>query len=118
MSDDAQQSPYEKTDVHMPTIVSWSVGCIVLLVICVIALNELFWVTESQIKMERIRTIREPAAKVTLRQEEARVLKGDEAYKLLDAETERYQIPVDRAIKLISEESAETPRSRFEADPE
>jgi len=94
-----QNNGYEKKDVNVRFVIGISLVFIIVFVFILVLLSDYFIATKSEITYE---TQLQPVS-VTLKEiltEEEEILT---TYKILDAEKGVYRIPIDQAIKLLSE---------------
>ena len=94
-----QNNGYEKKDVNVRFVIGISLVSIIVFVFILVLLSDYFIATESEITYE---TQLQPVS-VMLKEilaEEEEILT---TYKILDAEKGVYRIPIDQAIKLLSE---------------
>lgn len=91
---------YEKKDVNIAKIVGYTVVITVLLAAILIFLFEYFIYATENIKKEA--AMRQSSQLRELRAAEEEALNN---YKLLDAENNRYQIPIERAMELVANEA-------------
>ncbi len=97
----SNDSGYEKSDVNVSQVVGWSLVIIVVLVAILVFMNEYFSYTKDKLIYEtRLR----PESKQLrdLRAREDQILNS---YKVTDAEEGIYQIPVERAMKVMADEA-------------
>ncbi|MBD3402816.1 hypothetical protein GF420_07960 [candidate division GN15 bacterium] len=94
---------YEERDVSVPWITTIALIVIGIIVVFVIVLNEYFLVTKERLIDEQVLQVQSPA----LRELRAREDKELNSYEVLDAEAGVYQIPIDRAMELLANESYE-----------
>lgn len=94
-------SGYEKSDVNVGRIVGWALVIIVVLVVILVLMNEFFIYSKDKLIYE---TRLKPESKQLrdLRAREDQILNS---YKVLDAEAGLYQIPVERAMKVMADEA-------------
>jgi hypothetical protein len=95
-----QASGYEKKDVNIPVIISVSVVSIVILVVMIVVLADFFQIQKESMVYDSVLS-QESKELVELRTIEFETLNN---YKLLDAEKGVYQIPIKRAMQLLTEE--------------
>ena len=98
------QSGYEKRDVSATRIILFGSLGVVAVVIILIFIWEVFSATSEKLVQEMV--LRPQSA--AIRDLRARETEELNSYKLLDAEEGIYQIPIDRAIKLMAEEAYRT----------
>ncbi len=96
-----QDEGYEHSDVNVKMVVLITVLVVAFLAISLLVLDQYFhYVTEQTIYKEQLEP--QSAALRELRAREAETLNS---YKLLDSAKGVYQIPIDRAMELMAEES-------------
>ena len=90
---------YEKKDVNVRFVIGISLVSIIVFVLILILLSDYFIATQSEITYE---TQLQPVSVMLdeILGEEEEILT---TYKVLDAEKGVYRIPIERAIKLLSE---------------
>lgn len=103
LAHESEEAGYEKSDVSVPWITTIALIVIGVIVVFVIILNEYFLVTKETMVEETV--LSKPSA--ALRELHAREDQELGSYKLLDAETGIYQIPIERAMELQAEEAYE-----------
>lgn len=91
---------YEKKDVNLKFVVGISLLSIVVLIVILVLLSDYFITAES----EATYTAQLQPESVSLKEIQAEEEEILTTYKLLDAEKGIYRIPIDQAIRLISEE--------------
>ena len=91
---------YEKKDVNVSKIVGFTIVVIVFLVAVIVFLNEFFIYEVENIKEERDRVV-----STELRDLHAAEEKTLNSYKVLNADKDKYQIPIERAMKLMADEA-------------
>lgn len=94
-------SQYEKEDVAIGRLGLWAFGLVVVIVLILWGLNAFFFAARERQVYEYVL---QPVS-ADLRALKARENETLYSYKVLDAEKGIYQIPIDRAMKLLSEES-------------
>lgn len=94
-----QSAGYEKKDINIPLIAAISIGSIIVLVTITILLYNFFILQKEDMVYN---TVLSQTSKelMELRQVEFEKLNG---YKLIDPENGVYQIPIERAMQLISQ---------------
>jgi hypothetical protein len=92
---------YDKTDVNITKILGYTFTILVVLVAIVIFLYEVFTYSKEQAIYEMVLSPESKAMR-ELRASEDQVLNS---YKVLDAAKGIYQIPIERAIQIISNEA-------------
>ena len=90
---------YEKKDVNVSKIVGYTVAALIILIAILMFLNEFFIFQVEGIKQERDSVVSSQLRDLRAAEEETL-----NSYKVLNAEKNKYQIPVDRAMKLIADE--------------
>lgn len=93
---------YEKKDVNVSKIVGFTIVIIIFLVAVVVLLNEFFIFEVENIKQER-----DNVASTELRDLRATEDETLNSYKILNANKNKYQIPIERAMKLLADEAYE-----------
>ena len=99
-----QANGYEKKDVNIPVIISVSVVSIVILVVMIVVLADFFQIQKESMVYDSVLS-QESKELVELRTIEFETLNN---YKLLDAEKGVYQIPIKRAMQLLTEEHSKS----------
>jgi len=94
-------SAYEKKDINPFKVIGFSVVGVVFLVVILIILRDYFIAEIEAIYYET--TLKPVSAE--LRDIRAREIDVLNNYKLLDPQKDIYQIPIERAMQLIAEES-------------
>jgi hypothetical protein len=97
----AEGHSYEKSDVNVRKIVGFTLAVIAFLATVLILLNEYFLYSKEELVYETVLKP-ESVALRDLRAQEEEVLT---TYRLLDASKGIYQIPVERAMKLLADEA-------------
>ena len=92
---------YEKKDVNVKMVLLVAAVIIILIVVFIIRINSLYMLTQQEI-IQTSQLKPQSAALRDLRAHEDEVLNS---YKLLDASTGKYQIPIDRAMELVAAEA-------------
>ncbi|MBD3233306.1 MAG: hypothetical protein GF315_06235 [candidate division Zixibacteria bacterium] len=92
---------YEKTDVDLRNIIGYAVASVIVIVVVIVLMYEYF--ISAQEKMVYEAVLKPESAE--LRELRAREDEELNSYALLDEEEGRYRIPIDRAMKLMSEEA-------------
>ncbi|MGD9489146.1 MAG: hypothetical protein AB7W47_14070 [Calditrichaceae bacterium] len=95
---------YEKQDINISKIIGYAVAIIVLLASILVFLNEYFVFARENLVFEKVL---KPES-IELREIRAAEEKELNTYKLLDAENGIYQIPIERAIQVIADETYES----------
>lgn len=95
-----QPAGYDKTDVNITKIVGYTFTIIIVLIAIVVFLYEVFVFSKEQAVYD---LVLRPESKM-LRELRAREDQQLNSYKVLDEEEDIYQIPIDQAIKIISNE--------------
>ena len=95
------KSQYEKSDVNPIKLFIAAFVVILVIVLIIIAMNDYFVVSKEKLVEE---VVLKPVSQELreLRAQEEEILT---TYKVLDAEKGIYRIPIDRAMKVLSEES-------------
>lgn len=91
---------YEKKDVNVSKIVGYALVSIIILIAILVFLNEFFI-----FQIEGVKQARDSIVSKELRDLRAAEEEMLNSYKVLNAEKNIYQIPVDRAMKLIADEA-------------
>jgi capsular polysaccharide biosynthesis protein len=92
---------YERSDVNVKMIVIVAVLIVAFLAVSLLVLDQYFeYVTQETIYKEQL-----APQSVALRDLRAREAETLNSYKVLDSAKGVYQIPIDRAMQLIAEES-------------
>ena len=91
---------YEKRDVNVSKIVGFAVVIVVFLVAVIVFLNEFFIYEVENIKEERDSVVSTQLRDLRAAEEETL-----NSYKVLNADKDKYQIPIDRAMKLMADEA-------------
>ena len=94
-------SGYEKSDVKPVNLFVAAGIILVVLVVLIVAINELFLSSKEQMIYDVVLS-KESAELRDILAKDAEKLNN---YKVLDAEKGVYQIPIDRAMEVLSEES-------------
>ena len=97
-----QANGYEKKDVNVPLIIGISFISIVILVAMVMALSDFFVFQKESMVYDSVLS-QESKELVELRSIEFETLNN---YKILDTEKGIYQIPIKRAMQLLTEENS------------
>jgi hypothetical protein len=98
-----QQAGYDKTDVNITKIVGYSFTIVIVLIAIIVFLYEVFIYSKEQAVYELVLS---PESKM-LRELRAREDQQLNSYKILDEEKGIYQIPIDQAIEVVSNEAYE-----------
>ena len=99
-----QSSGYEKKDVNVPLIIVVSLVSIVVIVVMIVVLIDFFKIQKESMVYDYVLS-QESKELVELRTREKETLNN---YKLIDAEKGVYQIPIKRAMQLLTEEHSES----------
>lgn len=91
---------YEKKDVNVSNIVGYALVAIIILIAILVFLNEYFIFQMEDMKQERDSIVSTELRDIRAAEEE--VLNS---YKVMNADKNIYQIPIDRAMKLLSDEA-------------
>ncbi|HES58855.1 MAG: hypothetical protein JW956_04995 [Calditrichaceae bacterium] len=91
---------YEKKDVNVGKIVGYTLAAVVILTAIIIFLNEFFIFQVEGIKQERDSVVSTELRELRAAEEETL-----NSYKALNADKNKYQIPIDRAMKLLADEA-------------
>ena len=94
-------SGYEKSDVNIKNLFLVTAIIILIIIIIVIAMNELFIAEKEQ---QIYKSVLKPES-AELRELTSRETEALQQYKLLDEKSNIYQIPIDRAMELLADES-------------
>ncbi len=94
---------YEKQDINISKIIGYAVAIIVILASILVFLNEYFVFARDNLVYEKVL---KPES-IELREIRAAEEKELNTYKLLDADNGIYQIPIERAIQVIADETYE-----------
>ena len=92
---------YEISDVNVGKIVGLGAGIVVFLIIAFIVLNSFFIKSKEDLVYERVLKPGNPKL-IELQQKEEKILNS---YGVVDSAKGVYRIPIDRAMKLVAEES-------------
>jgi len=95
-----QSSGYEKKDVNVPVILTVSIVSIAVIVVMIVVLIDFFKIQKENVIYDSVLS-QESKELVELRTVEFETLNN---YKLLDAEKGIYQIPIKRAMQLLTEQ--------------
>jgi hypothetical protein len=95
-----QSGGYEKKDVNVPVIIAVSIVSIAVIVVMIVILIDFFKIQKENMVYDSVLS-QESKELVELRASEFETLNN---YKLLDAEKSVYQIPIKRAMQLLTEE--------------
>jgi hypothetical protein len=98
---ETENSGYEKSDVKPGKIILFGILGVVLIVIMLVFITQLFSTTSERMVEEMVLRPQSTA----IRELRARETEELNSYKLLDAQKGIYQIPIDRAIKLMADEA-------------
>jgi len=96
-----QSSGYEKKDVNVPVIIAVSIVSIAVIVVMIVVLIDFFKIQKENAIYDSVLS-HESKELVELRTKEFETLNN---YKLLDAEKGVYQIPIKRAMQLLTEDN-------------
>lgn len=108
MSHGNQASGYEKRDVSLKQVTFWGFLTIILVIASVIGLNDYFLSVKEELVEEKI--LRPESIRlIKLRAVEDKMLNS---YELIDTANAVYQIPIKRAIELVTEEAAGNSQNR------
>jgi len=99
-----QSSGYEKKDVNVPVIIAVSIVSIAVIVIMIVVLIDFFKIQKESMVYDSVLS-QESKELVELRTMEFETLNN---YKLLDAEKGIYQIPIKRAMQLLTEDHSKS----------
>jgi len=91
---------YEKKDVNVSKIVGYTVAALIILIAILIFLNEFFIFQVEGIKQERDSVVSTELRDLRAAEEETL-----NSYKVLNGDKNIYQIPVERAMKLLANEA-------------
>jgi len=101
MNQNKTDNGYDKTDVNITKIIGFSFVVLVVLTAIIIFLYEVFVYSKEQAIYEQVLSPESKAMR-ELRAKEDHVLNS---YQIIDAEKGIYQIPIERAIQVISNEA-------------
>ncbi len=101
MSENNQNPGYEKSDVSVNKIALWGVIGLTLLAIILVFIVDFFVAAKEQLVYE---TQLRPES-VAIRELRAREVETLNSYKVIDSSAGTYQIPIDRAIRLMADEA-------------
>jgi cytoskeletal protein RodZ len=93
---------YEKKDVNVSKIVGFTIIIIVFLIAVIVFLNEFFIFEVENIKKERDNVVSTELRDLRATEDETL-----NSYKVLNADKNKYQIPIERAMKLLADEAYE-----------
>lgn len=100
-----QQEPeaagYDKRDVNVVWITTIALLVIALIVTFAIVLNEYFLITKERLIYENVLK----PERADIRELRAREIEALTTYKVLNADSNRYQIPISRAMELMANEA-------------
>ena len=99
-----QADGYEKKDVNVPVIIAISLFSIVVIVVMIVVLIDIFKIQKENVVYDSVLS-QESKELLELRANEFETLNN---YKLLDAEKGVYQIPIKRAMQLLTEENSKS----------
>lgn len=102
------ENAFEKKDINTGKIVLYGILGIIFLVIAIIVVWDYFIAVKEEVVREVV--LRPESAE--LRDLRAREIEELNSYRLLDAESGRYRIPIGRAMELLAEEAY---KARLEA---
>ncbi len=94
---------YEKRDVNVSKIIAYTILVMVILGGIIVGLNEYFSYYSRQLEYEMVLS-KESAELKELRAREEKILNN---YELLDYSKGIYQIPIERAMKILADEAYE-----------
>lgn len=97
----SNKSGYEKKDVNIPIIIGVSLLSIAILVVMVVVLTDFFKLQKESVVYDSILS-KESKELTELRKHELETLNN---YKIFDAKKGTYQIPIKRAMQLLTEEN-------------
>ncbi len=95
------KNDYERQDINPKIVIGYSVVSIIILIVILVLLTDYFMIEKEEIVFE---TNLKPVS-VDLREIHAMETEILTNYKLLDKDKGVYQIPIERAMQLITEES-------------
>jgi len=101
MTENPQNSGYEKKDVSVNKIALWGVIAVTLLVVFVVFIMDFFVATREKLVYEQ--QLRPES--VALRELRAREAETLNSYKIIDSTKGIYQIPIQRAMQLMAQEA-------------
>jgi hypothetical protein len=96
-------SGYEKSDVKPTSLFLAAAIVIVVLIVIIVAINEFFLSSKEQMVYDAVLS-KESAELRDIVAKDAEILNN---YKVLDADKGIYQIPIDRAMQVMADESFE-----------
>jgi hypothetical protein len=100
----ATHSDYERQDINPRTVIAVSVIGTIILIVILVLLTDYFMIEKENIVYET--NLKPVSADLReIRSMETEILTN---YKLLDKDNGIYQIPIERAMQLIAEESFKT----------
>lgn len=94
------ETGYEKRDVNVAKIAGYTIVITVLLVAILVFLNEFFIYTTEKMKAE---TANQVSSKLRELQASEEIVLN--SYKIKNEDKGIYQIPIDRAIKIVADEA-------------
>lgn len=100
----ATNSDYERQDINPKVVILVSVVSVMILIVILVLLSDYFMIEKENIVYE---TNLKPVS-ADLREIHSMETETLTNYKLLDKDNGIYQIPIERAMQLISEESFRT----------
>ena len=95
------KNDYERQDINPKIVIGYSVAGMIILIVILVLLTDYFMIKKEEIVFE---TNLKPVS-VDLREIRAMETETLTNYKLLDKNKGIYQIPIERAMQLIAEES-------------
>ena len=95
------KNDYERQDINPKMVIGYSVTGIIILIVILVLLTDYFMIEKEEIVYQ---TNLKPVS-VDLREIRAMETETLTNYKLLDKDKGIYQIPIERAMQLITEES-------------
>ena len=100
----ATHSDYERQDINPKVVILVSVVSVIILIVILVLLSDYFMIEKENIVYE---TNLKPVS-ADLREIRSMETETLTNYKLLDKDNGIYQIPIERAMQLIAEESFKT----------
>ncbi len=95
------KNDYERQDINPKIVIGYSVAGMIILIVILVLLTDYFMIEKEEIVYQ---TNLKPVS-VDLREIRAMETETLTNYKLLDKDKGIYQIPIERAMQLITEES-------------
>jgi hypothetical protein len=92
-----QNAGYEKQDINLPKTFLYGIATIVLLAICVIALDSYFvWVTDAEYRRAVLEAPTHQLDEIRVREDSILT-----TYELVDTTESKYRIPIEQAMELL-----------------